>query len=176
MTIRQPMEDDCYNLRSGITLFPSHDKVIDLVLTDLVHAIPAHFVLLTDVTGQIISARGERDHANLVALASLAAGDLAASQEIARLTGEYQHYQMILREGQKTHTFILGAGSYLVLLVQVLSNVPLGWARMLIQEAARRLADIVVMTPEEIERSDPALSQEDLPDLFGSALEDLWSE
>ncbi|MDQ6963699.1 MAG: hypothetical protein Q9M13_02125, partial [Mariprofundales bacterium] len=135
--VPEDYRQDFLQLRSGLTIYPSQDRAIDRLLAALVQKVPARFALLADVSGQVISARGDR-HSVLepVALGSLIAGDLAASHEIARLLGEYQSYQMILREGLTAHTFILEAGAYMVLLVQVSSEVPLGWARMVIREAA----------------------------------------
>jgi predicted regulator of Ras-like GTPase activity (Roadblock/LC7/MglB family) len=176
----QHSRNNYYNLRSGITIYPAQDKAIAEVLAELRQKLPAHFLLLTDVTGQVISARGDQNQIDLVVLGSLVAGDLAASQEIARLTGEYQDYQMVLREGQKTHTFIIEAGHHLALLVQVSNEVPLGWARMLIQKVARHLADIIALPPEEevTDQAPPDLGvdQEDLPDLFDEALAEMWQE
>ena len=182
-----PVED--YNagflqLRSGLTIYPSQDRAIDEVLRDLVQKLPAQFVLLTDVSGQIISIRGDRSKVGEpVALGSLVAGDLAASREIARMLGEYGAYQMVLREGKEGHTFIAEAGPYMALLVKVGADVPLGWARMLILQAAQRLAAIVDALPEELQQQEntpqtlhEALNtDEDMADLFGDALNSLWS-
>ncbi len=182
MTNQQFDKGRHHTLRSGIAIYPSQDKAINQVLADLIKKVPAHFVLLADVTGQVVSARGEQSNIDLVALGSLVAGDLAASQEIARLTGQYQDYQVVLREGPKTHTFILETGLHLALLVQVSNEVPLGWARMMIKNGARELADIVTKQPEEAEQakateqSEQMLSQEGLSDLFSDALDDLWME
>ena len=172
-----------YTLRSGITLYPPQNKAISQALDNLTHKIPAHFILLTDVTGQIISTRGEQNDIDLIALGSLMAGDLAASQEIARLTGEYQDYQMILREGTQMHTFISEAGRYLALLVQAAKEVPLGWARVIIRKAAQEITDIVANPPQEAKQPDLAeqldsmLTEEDeLPDLFSDALDELWTK
>jgi predicted regulator of Ras-like GTPase activity (Roadblock/LC7/MglB family) len=170
-----------YTLRSGITIYPSQDRTINQVLTELIQKVPAQFLLLVDVTGQVLSARGEQGKVDLVALGSLVAGDLAASQEIARLTGEYQDYQMVLREGNTMHTFIVEAGIHLAMLVQISNEVPLGWARMLIRQAAQQLADLLDEPAEESQEisaaeSMPELLQEDLSDLFDDALDDLWSE
>jgi predicted regulator of Ras-like GTPase activity (Roadblock/LC7/MglB family) len=166
-------------LRSGLAIYPAQQETIDQTLTELVQKLPAHFLLLADVTGQVVSTRGEQRQIDLVGLASLVAGDLAASQEIARLTGQYQDYQMVLREGAKTHTFIIEAGHYLALLVQVSNEVPLGWARMLIQKTAQQLAEIIANPPEqeiEEEQFDLGLDQDNLPDLFGDALDEMWKE
>ncbi len=164
-----------YELRSGITIFPSHDKAIDQVISTLSLKIPARFILLTTVTGQVITAAGDRGQVDLVALGSLIAGDLAASQEIARITGEYHDYQTILREGENTHAFISEVGQRLILFVQIPNDVPLGWARLLIQEAARKLEEVLNTQPEALESLDLGSEQEKLPDLFSSALDELWS-
>ena len=170
-------------LRSGITIYPSQGKQINQILSDIVKRAPAQFVLLVDVTGQIISAQGQQDKVDLISLGSLVAGDLAASQEIARLTGQYQNNQLVLREGQNTHTFILEAGHYLALFAQVSDEVPLGWARMIILKAAQQLAEAVTDNPGpemhaqgDISQMNQALEEENLSDLFGDALDDLWQE
>jgi predicted regulator of Ras-like GTPase activity (Roadblock/LC7/MglB family) len=167
-----------YTLRSGITIYPKQDKAISQLINDLAHKLPARLLLLADVTGQIILAWGEHSDIDLSALGSLVAGDLAASQEIARLTGQYQDYQMVLREGLKTHTLIIEAGHYLALLIQVSNEVPLGWARMLSQNAVRQLAEIVAHPPSEEAKQqfNLELDQEGLPDLFSEALNEMWKE
>ncbi len=182
-----PVEDydaGFLQLRSGLTIYPSQDRAIDDTLQDLAQKIPAQFVLLTDVSGQIVSLRGDRGKVGEpVALGSLVAGDLAASREIARLLGEYSAYQMVLREGKEGHTFIAEAGPYMALLVKVNTDVPLGWARMLILQAAQHLAAIVDTLPEELQyqKNAPRALHEsvdtegNMADLFGDALNSLWS-
>ncbi len=169
-------------LRSGITLYPSQNQSINKLLGDLIKKVPAQFVLLADVTGQIVSVRGEQNKIDLIALGSLVAGDLAASQEIARITGQYQDFQVILREGKHTNSFILETGTHLALFVQVTHDVPLGWARMVILNTAKDITDILTTTPPEVEQnqttasSQPLFDDEKLPDLFNDALDDLWME
>jgi predicted regulator of Ras-like GTPase activity (Roadblock/LC7/MglB family) len=167
--------DGFTNLRIGITIYPSHEKAIDLVISELEERCPAQFILLSDISGQLISARGDRGTADLTALSSLIAGDLAASQEIAHMTGQYQTCQLILREGQKSNSFIAEAGRYLVLFVQVSADVPLGWARILIRETSRQLADIVAATPEATQELDLGLSDENLVNAVDDALDSMWT-
>lgn len=179
-------EDDMQTLRSGLTIMPQFDRQINQMMGDLLSKIPARFLVLVDVTGQVVAAKGDHDDTNLVMLGSLVAGDLAASQEIARLTQEYQDYQIVLREGQRSNTFICEAGNYLALLVQVGNDVPLGWARMLIKQTVRELADAAAEAAAE-SRAAPRLEMEsesddepgeldDLSDLFGDALDEMWME
>jgi predicted regulator of Ras-like GTPase activity (Roadblock/LC7/MglB family) len=172
---------EAYQLRSGAAILPEQDKEFHRLLGELLPKIPARFILLVDVAGQVITAKGDHEQVNLIMLGSLVAGDLAASQEIARLTGEYQDYQIILREGQHSHTFISEAGNYLVLLVQVDNDVPLGWARMLIQQTVKQLAEIMatavpVMETETFKLELDDEDEDDLSDLFSDALDDMWVE
>ena len=78
-----------------------------------------------------------------MSLDALISSDLAASQEIARVTGEYQNHHMILHEGKTSHTFISGAGPHLVLFVKVLSEIPLGWSRKYVREAVSKIEEII---------------------------------
>jgi len=161
------------DLPSGVTLHPSQDEAIDRLLHDLLTRSPAKFILLAEASGQLLSALGKRSANDLVALGSLVAGDLAASQEIARLTEQSQNYHLILREASETNTFIAEAGAHLVLFVQVNKEVPLGWARMLIHETSRQLAAIVAARPEEVEKLDLGLSEEKINRLVGDGLDSI---
>ena len=168
-------------LRTGLVLYPSQQEVIDKMLQKLAQQIPAQFVLLTDVTGQVVSSKGAQENIDLVALGSLVAGDLAASHEIARQTRQYQADQMVFREGDTINTFTCEAGFHLALLVQASTEVPMGWARMAIRKTIQVLAEITTQPPmEKTQSSDTSpeltLQQDDLPDLFSDALDDLWLE
>ncbi len=163
------------SLGSGITIFPSHEKALDKILVELADRCPAPFILLAEVSGQLVSVQGERGDQDLVALASLVAGDLAASQEIARLTGEYKSYQLILREGQKFNTFISEAGRHLILFVQVARDVPLGWGRLLIQEAARQISEVLTTPAEDVDTLKLGLEGDKLSDLVEDAFDAMWT-
>jgi len=172
-----------YQLRSGTSVLPSQDKAFHDLLNGLLQQLPAKFMMLVDVAGQVVVAKGEHSNINLVMLGSLVAGDLAASQEIARLTNEYQDYQIVLREGQDSHTFIAEAGNYLALFVQVGHEVPLGWARILITKASQQLEEIMQESEPSQEEvagfelemaASLAEADDDLSDLFGDALDDMW--
>jgi len=173
MTI-PPLPDETVNLPGGVTLFPGQDKALDAILDDLKDKCPALFILLAHTSGQIISLKGERGKADLVALGSLVAGDLAASQEIARLTEQYQNYQMTLREGTQSNAFITEAGQYTVLYVRIDKEVPLGWARLLIKEASRQVAEVIAAKPEELQDLDLGLTEERLSSLVGDDLNSIW--
>lgn len=175
MKIEPEKYSSLINLRCGISIFPSQDKAFDQILSDLLNKAPARFILLTDISGQIISACGERGKADLVALGSLAAGDLAASQEIARISsGEYQENQMIMREGTKMHTIIYKTGPYLILLLQITSDVPLGWVRFLVKQAAVKINLVLTSDPEKVDDCVSEFKNSDLQEQVADLFNDLW--
>jgi len=161
--------------RSGLIMTPGLDQAIDKILTGLLEKIPAQYILLTDNSGQLITVQGKREQADPVALGALVASDLAASQEMARLMGEYHHYQMILREGPQVNTWIIDAGAYLVLMFKVSSCVPLGWTRLVIRHAAEEIAQLAAKPVDYPSYpSDGEFNSCDLTDQMNKSLDDLW--
>ncbi len=173
MSIRPPLENSV-NLPGDMTIYPSQEKAIDCLLSDLMEKCPGELALLVHVSGQIISLKGERGTADLPALGSLVAGDLAASREIARLTDQYQNSQMIIREGKQTKVFITEAGRKAILFARVSEDVPLGWARLLIRECSCKLAQVIDAQPEELQKLDFGLPDEKLTGLVGDDLDSIW--
>lgn len=169
-------QESHYRLRSGFTIVATQSQQLEELLAQLQQKIPANLILLVDITGQVVLAKGDVGSTNLVMLGSLVAGDLAASQEIARLTGEYQDFQIVLREGQESHIFIAEAGPHMAMLIQVSNDVPLGWARMLIRRSGQEIATILSVQHEEEPEWDMPQAGEDLSDLFEDALDDVWLE
>jgi predicted regulator of Ras-like GTPase activity (Roadblock/LC7/MglB family) len=157
-----------------VILYPRHDQAIRHVLGELAVKCPTQFLLLAGVSGQPIASEGEKGGTNLSALGALLAGDLAASQEIARQTNQYQNYQLILREGRESNIFLSEAGPHMILFARVDPEVPLGWARILILESCRQLAEVAVARPDEIERMDLGLREEKLSSLVGAGLDSIW--
>jgi len=171
-----PTPENNVTLRTGITIFPSQAKAMDQVISELAERSPAAFILVTDVSGHLVTSKGDSDKRHLLALAALVAGDLAASQEIARMTGEYKSCQLVLREGEKVNTFIAEAGLFLVVFVLVARDVPLGWARILIQEAAHQIAEIISTPSDDVSSLKIGLDDENLQDLIGEAFDTLLKE
>ncbi|MEW6566728.1 MAG: roadblock/LC7 domain-containing protein [Chloroflexota bacterium] len=162
-------------ISSGLTLLPRHEQAIDQVLSDLRGKVPANLAILVSRDGQFISASGEATrNVDLVALGSLIAGDLAASQRIAELTGIYEEHQVILREGAGGHILVSDAGSHMVLFVLAPGQVPAGWLRLLGLEAGKLLARIVAAPSGDELPKDLYLDEKSLADQFDRALGDLW--
>lgn len=170
---------DLIRLRSGFSLSVNQISAIEGDLRSLYEMVPAKYILLVDTSGQFVTSVGDKGIIDSAVMGSLIAADLAASQEIARLTEEYQDYQMVLREGKQTNIIITEAGKHLILLVLFTRDTPLGWARKLIQKTTLLIADITQIVQTEIDpfnSHDSKNSDGDLPDLFNNALDQIWKE
>jgi predicted regulator of Ras-like GTPase activity (Roadblock/LC7/MglB family) len=171
-----PNEKRGFILQNGLTLYPKHDQAIDEVLGELEKLCKTRLILLTDTSGQLISMHGTRGEASVISLGSLAAGDLAASQEIARLTGELDRSQIIIREGTSVFTFITAVGREMVLFVQTWRETPPGWSRLLILKAARKLEEVISVSVGEVQKIDLDLGAPDAGDRISSSLDTMWTE
>jgi len=145
-----PEQNPTQVMQKRVFVTPSQQSAIEKIALSLKAKTPARFILVADRNGHVLVFSGDgMQDAGLAELAALLAGDLAASQEIARLTGAFQQKQLILREGEKQNTFLCEAGGDLVLFMQSDSEVPLGWARLLVVEAGSQLAAMHLSSDDE---------------------------
>jgi hypothetical protein len=164
------------DIPSGLSLTSSQDQAINRILNELFEKCPAQFILLAELSGQLISVHGERGKTDVIALGALIASDLAASQEIAHLTEQYQHSQLVLREGPETTSFISEVGNQMVLYMRVHKEIPIGWARLIIRETSLTLAKVISNNQEEVEKLDLAIGEDNLNALIGNDLDSMWHE
>ena len=135
---------------------------------------PADLVFVADRNGQVIASSGEFDRDKLGELGALLAGDLAANEEIARIIGSKQDNQLILRENEVEHSFISEAGEYLILFVLTSSQVPLGWARLLIQQVSKELAASVESSDNGHKGVEVDLGAEGIGQDLSDNIDSLW--
>lgn len=159
-------------MQKRVSVTPAQQSEIEKIAVHLKAQTPARFVLVADRNGHALAFTGESLHeANMAELAALLAGDMAASQEISRLSGSFQQQQLILREGQKQHTFLCEAGLDLVLFMQTDAEVPLGWARLLVLEAGDKLAAMQLRS----DRDDLGMGGEGFDQNLDEAIDGLWN-
>jgi predicted regulator of Ras-like GTPase activity (Roadblock/LC7/MglB family) len=158
----------------GIVVSPEQINEINLILSELMEECPAQLALLIDQSGSVLSYQGENQSIDLVVLAALVAGDLCASQEIARLTGQYQKFQLIIREGELSNTILSEAGEQIIIYLQVSKVSPLGWVRLRLIEACKKLRTINFQIPEKINMTSDSNDNNDLSNFTDDALDAMW--
>lgn len=160
--------------RSGLNIYPEQVLIIQKLLDDLAHNLPAHLVLLTDSMGEIIYSFGSNDHSLLIPLASLIVSDLVASQEIARLTQGDPAPPFILREGLKFNSFITDCAETFVLFVQTERDTPIGLIRILLKETSAKLEKVAALSLQQPVELSSALSNSHISDDVNNAFDSLF--
>jgi predicted regulator of Ras-like GTPase activity (Roadblock/LC7/MglB family) len=133
-------------------------------LRDLCLEARARYVVLADVTGQLIEVEGGEKQVEPTALAALAAAELSATKELARLLGEAPHFDLLLHEGRQHNLYLSAVGEELVLLALYDHSTPLGMVRLFTRMTAERLQRILRLKGEN-SGGEPS-SEEQIDDRF----------
>src|SRR6058998_4170181 len=101
----------------------------------------AKVVFLVDKNGQQIAANGEIDAVDTTALASLAAGNVAATDSLARLIGE-KEFSVLFHEGEKDNLHISIVAQRVILVVIFDERSSLGLVRLRVKKAHGDLSEV----------------------------------
>ena len=144
---------------------------IKTVLSKLRLESSAHVVFLVDKNGQQIAVQGDVGDLDTTSLASLAAGNVAATGGMARLIGE-KEFPTLSHEGEREsiHICIIGR----VLLVVVFGeNSSLGLVKLRVKQASRELSvifDEIAKTSQQKSATENTIfaeiTDEDIDSLF----------
>lgn len=129
----------------------------------------AKSVFLVDKNGQLIASSGATDHIDTTSLASLTAGNIAATGGLARLLGE-KEFSILFHEGERDNLHISIVGQRVILVVLFDARSSLGLVRLRVKKASEELARIF---EEMHSRSDASvgtlfaeITDEDIDNLF----------
>ncbi|MGE5235648.1 MAG: roadblock/LC7 domain-containing protein [Acidobacteriota bacterium] len=99
-------------------------------------------VFLVDKNGQQIAAKGDLDKVDATSLASLTAGNVAATDGLARLIGE-KEFSILFHEGERDNIHISIVGQRLILVVIFDERSSLGLVRLRVRKAAAELEEVL---------------------------------
>ena len=135
----------------------------------------ARAVLLIDKSGQPIASTGSLEDLDTTSLASLTAGNVAATDGLAKLIGE-REFSVLFHQGEKDNIHISLAGDRAIVLVLFDAQSSLGLVRLRAKQAGEELVEIfAAMTAKQRlggQQDDgdapfEAISDEDIDILFG---------
>lgn len=139
---------------------------IDEVIGRLVKKANAIGAFLIDRAGQVVSSNGDLDELDSTSLASLTAGNVAATDGIGKLllAGEFSAQ---FHEGKDTHVHIRLVGKRVILVVIFGTSSSLGLVRLRAREAGDELDRLFALLIErQHSGSFEEISDGDLEDLF----------
>lgn len=143
---------------------------ITKVLTELASKTKASTILLADISGQLITQRGNTDDINTAILSALAASDFAATSEMAKLVGEDAKFKLLFHEGEKRNVYLSNVGDNFFLVVVFDVSVTLGLVRIYTKKAIQNLLDVF----ETSEMGDDAgkILDQDFSSMLGDMLDE----
>ena len=98
-------------------------------------------VFLVDKNGQLIASAGEDKEMDTTSLASLTAGNIAATGGLAKLLGE-KEFSILFHEGEKDHLHISLVGDRVILVVIFDNRTSLGLVRLRVKRSSENLSGI----------------------------------
>ncbi|MBE0504625.1 MAG: roadblock/LC7 domain-containing protein [Desulfuromonadales bacterium] len=159
---------------SSFVMYDEEFKRINLVIEKLLRDANAKVIFLVDKNGQLISSVGETEHLDTTSLASLTAGNIAATGGLAKLIGE-KEFSILFHEGEKDNLHISIVAERVILVVIFDQRSSLGLVRLRVKKGSEELTQIfydLAKKSEVQEKSGNALSpfaeitDDDIDNLF----------
>jgi len=126
---------------STFVMYEEELTQINAVMEKLLRESNSKVIFLVDKNGQLISAVGETEHLDTTSLASLTAGNIAATGGLAKLIGE-KEFSILFHEGEKDNIHISIVAGRVILVVIFDQRSSLGLVRLRVKKASDELARI----------------------------------
>jgi predicted regulator of Ras-like GTPase activity (Roadblock/LC7/MglB family) len=130
---------------SSLVMYEEEFKLIDTELLKLHEQANAKLTFLVDKNGQLITSVGETKGVDTTSLASLTAGNIAATGGMAKLLGE-KEFSVLFHEGERDNIHISVIGQRVILVVIFDQRSSLGLVRL----RAKKASDVLVKLFDEI--------------------------
>ena len=129
-------------LGPNLVLYEEEFERISAILGRLWVDANAKIVFLVDKNGQQIAAKGNLEQVDATSLASLTAGNVAATDGLARLIGE-KEFSILFHEGERDNIHISIVGQRLILVLIFDERSSLGLVRLRVRKAAAELEEVL---------------------------------
>jgi len=135
---------------SDFILFDEEFRQIKDVIARLKADAQAKVVFIVDKNGQQIAAQGDMESLDTTSLASLTAGNVAATDGLARLIGE-REFPVLFHEGERDNVYISVVGQRVILVVIFDERSSLGLVRLRVRKANAELERIFEVIQQKVE-------------------------
>lgn len=127
--------------QSSFVMYDEEFKRISAVIEKLLREANAKVIFLVDKNGQLIAGCGETEDLDTTSLASLTAGNIAATGGLAKLIGE-KEFSILFHEGEKDNIHISIVGQRVILVVIFDHRSSLGLVRLRVKKGSDELGVI----------------------------------
>jgi predicted regulator of Ras-like GTPase activity (Roadblock/LC7/MglB family) len=159
----------------GLVMYEDEFNQISAVLEKLVRDSNSRMVFLVDKNGQLIAAAGETENLDTTSLASLTAGNIAATGGLAKLLGE-KEFSILFHEGERDNLHINLIGQRVILVVIFDDRSTLGLVRLRVKKASEELAQIFDRLMKKAETEATVGTASPFAEITDDDIENLFSE
>ena len=157
-------------MNSQMVLYEEEHRQIVQICDALHGSASAKAVFLVDKNGQLLANSGDTGDMDTTSLASLTAGNIAATGGLAQLLGE-KEFAIQFHEGEKDNIHISLVGQRVILVIIFDERSSLGLVRLRVRKASLELAVVFETIAEKAqEQGSTAFSEitdDDIDNLFG---------
>jgi len=153
-----------------MVMYEEEFNQIQGIVENLVRVANAGVVFIIDKNGQLIAAAGDTEHLDTTSLASLTAGNIAATGGMAKLLRENE-FATQFHEGERANIHIQLVGNRVILVVIFDNKTSLGLVRLRVKKATESLVKIFEALLNKV--SDPnretpfaEITDDDIDNLF----------
>jgi len=159
-----------------LVLYQEEFQRLDQALRKLRQDANARAIFLIDRTGQQIAATGEIEQFDTTSLASLTAGNVAATDGLAKLIGE-REFSVLFHEGKRDHIHISIVAKRAILLVIFDERSSLGLVRLRVKRAGMEMEQVFEEMQRKGERTaDPATPSSPFAEITDEDIDSLFAE
>lgn len=155
-----------------LVMYEEEFHKINSILDRLVRESNSKSIFLVDRNGQLVAHCGDTEHVDSTALASLTAGNIAATGGLAKLLGE-KEFTVLFHEGERDNIHISLVHRKVILVVIFDERSSLGLVRLRVKKAGDELARIFDGLLEKAEKGVSGIespfaeiTDEDIDNLF----------
>lgn len=162
-------------MSSDLVMYEEEFQKISEELQKLFHQANAKVVFLVDKNGQLIASAGDTHEIDTTSLASLTAGNIAATGGIARLLGE-KEFTILFHEGEKDNIHISLIGQRVILVVIFDKRSSLGLVRLRVKKSSESLVVIFndITNKADKEKSEGKLDESPFAEISDEDIDNLF--
>jgi predicted regulator of Ras-like GTPase activity (Roadblock/LC7/MglB family) len=156
--------------------FVMHDeefKLVTAVIERLVKEANAKAIFLVDKNGQLVANCGEMKNVDTASLASLAAGNIAATGGLAKLLGE-KEFPVHFHQGERDNLHISLVGERTILVIVFDERSSLGLVKLRVKKASDELATVFEKIQKKMNQ--PGGGESPFADITDEDIDNLFSE
>ena len=158
-------------MNSQLVLFEEEQQMIVRICDALHRDACAKAVFLVNRDGQMLANSGQTVHLDTTSLASLTAGNIAATGGLAQLLGE-KEFAIQFHEGERDNIHISLVGQRVILVIIFDERSSLGLVRLRVRRASNELVKVLELINAKAAQNPghtvfDEISDEDIDNLFG---------